>query len=262
MESCLGELHDTEIAIPYTDDLIVYSKTFSNHIDHIRQVLRCVRKHGIKLKAKKCKLFHCQVTYLGHIASSSGYSPDLSNIAAVTELANETPMTAGHVRKLLGLVGQYRKFIQDVSKSASPLFDLLKSDATTPTKVTKKHHKTTGQAPSSQPVSWEPVHQAALEKLLTSPTHHPVLAYPDYSSPFILHTDASEVGLGAILYQCQNGKMRVVGYGSRSLTPAEKRYQLHSSKLEFLALKWAVCDHFRDRLYHASHFTFAQIIIP
>ena len=214
---------------------IVYSKTFSDHIDHIRQVLHCLRKHGIKLKAKKCKLFHRQVTYLGHIVSSSDYSPDLSNIAAVTELANETPTTVGHVRKLLELVGQYRKFIQDFSKIASPLFDLLRSDATTPTKVTKKRHKTTGQAPSSQPVSWEPVHQAALEKLLLHITNPPVLAYPDYSSPFVLHTDVSEVGLGAILYQRQNGKMRVVGYGSRSLTPAEKRNQLHSSKLEFLA---------------------------
>ena len=171
MESCLGELRD-KIAIPYIDDIIVHSKTFSDHIDHIRQVLHCLQKHGIKLKAKKCKLFHRQATYLGHIVSSSGYSPDLSNIAAVTELTNETPMTVGHVRKLLGLVGQYRKFIHDFSKIASPLFDLLKSDATTPTKVTKKHHEATGQAPSSQPVSWEPLHQAALENcLLTSPTH-------------------------------------------------------------------------------------------
>ena len=169
MKSCLGELRD-KIAIPYIDDIIVYSKTFSDHIDHIRHVLCCLRKHGIKLKAKKCKLFHCQVTYLGHTVSSSGYSPDVSNIAAVTELANETPTTVGHVRKLLGLFGQYRKFIQDFFKIASPLFDLLKSDATTPTKVTKKHHKTTGQTPSSQPVSWEPVHQAALEKLFTHVT--------------------------------------------------------------------------------------------
>ena len=124
MESCLGELRD-KIAIPYLDDIIVYS-TFSDHIDHIRQVLHCLRKHGIKLKAKKRKLFHRHVTYLGHIVSSSGYSPDLSNIVAVTELANETPTTVGHVRKLLGLVRQYRKFIQDFSKITSPLFDLLK----------------------------------------------------------------------------------------------------------------------------------------
>ena len=83
----------------------------------------------------------------------------------------------------------------------------------------------------------------------------PVLAYPDYSQPFILHADASKDGLGAVLYQVQDGKMRVIGYASRTLSPAERGYHLHSGKLEFLALKWSVCDHFRDYLYYAPHFT-------
>ena len=71
---------------------------------------------------------------------------------------------------------------------------------------------------------------------------------------FVLHTDASQEGLGAVLYQKQDGKMRVIGYGSRSLTKAEKNYYLHSGKLKFLALKWAVCKHFRDYLYHVPDF--------
>ncbi|KAJ7992650.1 hypothetical protein DPEC_G00280880 [Dallia pectoralis] len=83
----------------------------------------------------------------------------------------------------------------------------------------------------------------------------PVLAYPDFNLPFTLHTDASDQGLGAVLYQRQNGKLRVIGYGSRTLTPAERNYHLHSGKLEFLALKWAVCEKFRDYLYYAPHFT-------
>ena len=81
------------------------------------------------------------------------------------------------------------------------------------------------------------------------------MAYPDFNSPYILHTDASETGLGAVLYQHQNGLLRVIAYGSHTLTPAEKNYHLHSGKLEFLALKWAVCDQFRDYLYHAPSFT-------
>ena len=81
------------------------------------------------------------------------------------------------------------------------------------------------------------------------------MAYPDFNSPYILHTDASETGLGAVLYQHQNGLLRVIAYGSCTLTPAEKNYHLHSGKLEFLALKWAVCDQFRDYLYHAPSFT-------
>uniref|UniRef100_A0A3B3SF95 Gypsy retrotransposon integrase-like protein 1 n=1 Tax=Paramormyrops kingsleyae TaxID=1676925 RepID=A0A3B3SF95_9TELE len=83
----------------------------------------------------------------------------------------------------------------------------------------------------------------------------PVLAYPDFELPFVLHTDASDKGLGAVLYQYQGGKLRVIGYGSRTLTPAERNYKLHSGKLEFLALKWAVCDKFRDYLFYAPHFT-------
>ena len=83
----------------------------------------------------------------------------------------------------------------------------------------------------------------------------PILAYPDYDVLFILHTDASKDGLGAVLYQEQGGEERVIGYGSRSLTPAEKNYHLHSGKLEFLALKWAVCEQFRDYLYYAKSFT-------
>lgn len=83
----------------------------------------------------------------------------------------------------------------------------------------------------------------------------PILGYPHYGLPFVLHTDASNEGLGAVLYQRQSGKMRVIGYGSRTLTTAEKNYHLHSGKLEFLALTWAVCEQFRDYLYYALSFT-------
>ncbi|MCG7869398.1 MAG: hypothetical protein JAY74_23895, partial [Candidatus Thiodiazotropha taylori] len=75
----------------------------------------------------------------------------------------------------------------------------------------------------------------------------PALAFADYKLPFKLHTDASVSGLGAVLYQYQDGADRVVAYASRSLKPAEKNYTAH--KLEFLALKWAVTDKFHDYLY-------------
>ena len=94
-----------------------------------------------------------------------------------------------------------------------------------------------------------------LEQLINCLVQPPVMAYPDFNSPYILHTDASESGLGAVLYQHQNGLPRVIAYGSRTLTPSEKNDHLHSGKLEVLALKWAVCDQFRDYLYHAPSFT-------
>ena len=106
-----------------------------------------------------------------------------------------------------------------------------------------------------EPVNWPSKHQPALEKLISAITNPPVMAYPDYTKPFILHTDASERGLGAAQYQKQDGQLRVIAYGSRTLTPAERNCHLHSSKHEFLALKWTITEQLRDYLYYAPHFT-------
>ncbi len=81
------------------------------------------------------------------------------------------------------------------------------------------------------------------------------MAYPNYERPFIVHTDASKEGLGAVLYQNQDGKMRVIAYASRTLSPTEQKYHLHSGKLEFLALKWSITERFRDYLYYSPGFT-------
>ena len=97
-------------------------------------------------------------------------------------------------------------------------------------------------------------HQKAVESLLDHLVFPPILGYPDFIKPFVLHTDGSQEGLGAVLYQKQDGKTRVIGDGSRTLTKAEKNYFLQSGKLEFLTLKWAICEHFRDYLYHESDF--------
>ena len=94
---------------------------------------------------------------------------------------------------------------------------------------------------------WQEQQRDALAELCDRITSPPMVRYPDYNYPFVLQTDASHNG------QKQNGKMRVMGYWFRPLSPAEKKY--HSGKLEFVALKWAVCEHFRDHLYYAPPFT-------
>lgn len=258
MEGCLTDMRD-EFCVPYIDDVIVYSKTFDEHVEHIRQVLRRLRHNGIKLKPKKCKLFQKEVRYLGQIVSADGYRLDSSNLESVMKLKDSTPGTVGEVRKLLGLIGYYRRYIQDFSRIASPLYELLhvrKNEQVVKNKKNNRNSRnTTNNVPSSQPITWTEDHQKTLEQLLDCLTKPPVLGYPDYNQPFVLHTDASQEGLGAVLYQRQDGVMRVIGYGSRALTKAEKNYNLHAGKLEFLALKWAVCDHFRDYLYYAPHFT-------
>ena len=102
---------------------------------------------------------------------------------------------------------------------------------------------------------WNKKHQSILDRLIEQLISPPITAYLNFSDHFILHTDASEVGLGAVLYQYQYGLLRVIAYGSRTLSPDETKYYLHSGKLEFLAVKWAICDQFRDYLYYAPSFT-------
>ncbi|XP_068738778.1 uncharacterized protein [Montipora capricornis] len=138
-----------------------------------------------------------------------------------------------------------------------PLCELLKRPVFKRlTQTERRSRKGNGtQAQSSYAIVWTQEYQGVLEKLVDCLTNPPILGYPDYRLSFVLHTDASNEGLGAVLYKRQSGKMRVIGYGSRTLTTAEKNYHLHSGKLEFLALKWAICEQFRDYLYYAPSFT-------
>ena len=99
VEHCLEGLQD-EICSPYLDDVIVFSKTFDQHVENIQTVLHRLRQHGIKLKPSKCEIFKHQVKYLGHMVNSEGYRLDNSNIKAVTVLAENPPKTIGELRKV------------------------------------------------------------------------------------------------------------------------------------------------------------------
>lgn len=239
MNECLDGLRDN-ICIPYLDDILVYSKTFNEHVQDVRQVLRRLQEHGIKLKPSKCKFFQRRVRYLGRIVSGDGYSLDPEDTAAVHNLAKQKLETVGDVRKLLGFLSYYRQYIQDFSRIAKPLYDLMAG----PEPLASNHR-----------VTWTEEHQKRLDMLIHRLTSPPVMAFPDFTKPFVLHTDASQEGLGAVLYQEQDGKLRVLGYASRTLTPSEKNYHMHAGKLEFLALKWAVTEKFRDYLFYSTSFT-------
>lgn len=115
--------------------------------------------------------------------------------------------------------------------------------------------QTSGGVPSNTPIDWTDTHQSTLEQLIDCLVRPPVLGFPEFSQPFILHADALNQGLGAVLYQSQGGKLHVIAYGSRTLTATKKNYNLHSGKLEFLALKWAITEKFRYYLYYAPFFT-------
>ena len=159
--------------------------------------------------------------------------------------------------KTMNSLGVYRRHIKKFAQTAKPIYDLLSLDLWKKKNVTSTKHSprgNSGQISSSSPVEWETQHQSALEVLIDHITSPPVLAYPDCDAAFIVHTDASQDGLGAVLYQEQNGSTRVIAYASRTLTPSERNYHMHSGKLEFLSLKWAVTEQFRDYLYYAPEF--------
>lgn len=166
----------------------------------------------------------------------------------------------GDVRQLLGFLSYYQTYVQDFSRTAKPLYDLLQSKSDVPQPKppwVKKCHQPSSQTPGE----WVIQHQWIFEQVVDRLTEPPVLASPDFNLPFTLHTDASLKGLGAVLYQDQNGRMRVIGYGSHTLTRAQQNYHLHSGKLEFMALKWVVCDKFQDFVFLLGISQSSQTII-
>ncbi|KAI2652210.1 Retrovirus-related Pol polyprotein [Labeo rohita] len=260
MEECLAGLRDV-VCQPYLDDNLVHSPSFEDHVNHLRAVLQRYQQHGVKLSPRKCEILKRQVRFLGRLVSKDGYTMDPAEVAPVQALKSRIPATVGDLRKLLGFISYYRAYIPDFSRLAKPLYQLLCSPSEVASPVQKSVRgkgisgRRKGGLPSNIPIQWTQSHQETLNFLVDKLTSPPILGYPDLTQPFILHCDASQEGLGAVLYQRQNSKLVVIGYASRTLTKPEKNYHLHSGKLEFLALKWAICDRFRDYLYHAPQFT-------
>ena len=230
MESCLGDLH-LNWCIIYLDDIIVFSETPQEHIKRLHRVFQKLASAGLKLKPSKWEFFKKKITYFGHVVSEKGIEADPKK----TEAVQKWPIlkTVTDVRSFLGFTNQYRKFIPKYAHVAGPLNELILGDNS------KKKKKE---------VQWTPECQEAFEALKEYCCTTPVLAYADYKKPFRLHTDASDLGLGAVLYQQdENGKNKVIAYASRTLNQAEKNYPAH--KLEFLPLKWAVTSRFHEYLY-------------
>ena len=239
MESCLGELH-LEWCTIYLDDVIIFSKNPDDHITRLEGVFEKLAKAGLKLKPSKCEFFKSSLKYLGHIVSKDGIATDPHKIEAIRNWP--TPETVTDVHSFTGFTNYYRKFIKRYAKISRPLRELTSGE-----NGKKKNHR----------VEWTNRCKESFDTLKAICSECPVLAYADYTKPFVLHTDASTMGLGVVLYQKQeDGKERVIAYASHNLNKSERSYDAH--KLEFLALKWAITDRFHEYLYGATFDVFTD----
>ena len=229
MQNCLGKLNLTYCLI-YLDDVIVFSEMPEEHLRRMRVVFNCLREHSLKLKPSKCNVFKSEINYLAHHVSRKGVLPSKKNLESIAQCPPLDMYTK--VKFFVGLVGDYRHFIKGFAKIAAPLYDLTSGD----NKDKKSEH-----------VDLSLEAHEAFDHLKVACLQAPILAFPDFNKPFLLETDASGRGLGAVLSQKQaDGQYHPIAYASCIMNETEQRY--HSNKQEFLALKWAVMEQFHEYL--------------
>src|SRR6266498_1842791 len=191
-----------KFCLVYLDDIIIYFKSLKDHKRHVRKVLQAIRSTGLKLKPAKCKWFKQEITFLGHKIGVNGIKPNdynLKKIRKAQPLQNERQL-----RGFLGLAQYYQNFIGWFSTITRSLFKLLKRNT---------------------PFEWTVSQQIAFDIFKQKLMEEPILAHPDFTKIFKLYTDASDVGLGAVLMQEDNqGKDRVICYEAKTLLPVEKNY--------------------------------------
>ena len=247
MEVILGDLNYGSLLL-YLDDILVFSSSFDEHLERLEVVFQRLRQHGLKLKPKKCHFFRRECNYLGHVVSANGIATDPAKTGAIKHW--KQPTSEKELRAFLGLAGYYRKFVRNFSRIAAPLHALLTKQGCT--KGAAWRRPSTGQQQEFQQ-RWTPECTQAFNELKRRLVSPPILGYPDFSRPFIVETDASFNGLGAVLSQVQQKGKVVISYASRGLRPPERNMSNYSSmKLELLALKWAVTEKFRDYLLGAE----------
>jgi hypothetical protein len=186
------------------DDILVYSETAEEHEEHLRIMLERLRQQKFYAKFCKCEFWMEKVAFLGHVLSAEGIVVDLSKVESITKC--EQPLNVIDVRSFLGMEGYYQRFIENFSKIAKPMTELLKNN----TKF-----------------EWSEVCEKSFQELKRRLITAPVLTLPDIKKDFVVYCDASRQGLRCVLMQ--EGK--VVAYASRQLKKHKKNYPTHDLEL-------------------------------
>lgn len=206
-----------QYASAYLDDIIIFSDDWKSHLPKVQAVLNSLREAGLTANPKKCALGLEEARYLGYVIGRGIIKPQINKVEAIQDWPR--PSTKKQVRAFLGILGYYRRFVPQFATMAAPLTDLTKG----------------GKAVM---VSWNPEAERAFQELKVALCNQPVLITPDFKKEFVVQTDASDVGLGAVLSQEVGGEEHPVTYLSRKLSPAERNYSI--VERECLAIKWAL----------------------
>lgn len=225
-----------EKCLIYLDDILIFGRSVEEHLERVKAVLQRIREAGLKLSPSKCFFLRKEVDYLGHIVTSDGIRTDPKKIEKVKGWS--TPTTIKQLRSFLGFCGYYRRFIKHYAEIVRPLEALCTEDPLV-TGVTKKRLQDITNR-------WTEAQENSFNALKLALTSAPILAYPTEKDQFILDTDASDTGIGAVLSQVQDGEERVIAYASRRLTKSEKRYCV--TRKELLAVHTFV-KNFRHYLF-------------
>lgn len=202
----------------YLDDVMVMGRNFEEHLKNLQEVFDRFQAANLKLNPKKCALFQKEVEFLGHVVSEKGIETSDSKIQSIREWPR--PRDKHEVRSFLGICTYYRRFVEGFADIAAPLHKLTEANNT---------------------FAWNQKCEDSFRRLKAALCSSPILAYPKRQGQFILDTDASNIGIGAVLSQVQDGEEKVIEYYSKILTKPERNYCV--TRKELLAIVKSV-DHF------------------
>ncbi|WVZ93960.1 hypothetical protein U9M48_039909 [Paspalum notatum var. saurae] len=215
--------------VVYFDDILIYSKTMEEHLEHLSFVFDALRAARLFGNMEKCTFCTQRVSFLGYVVTPRGIEVDSSKIDAIRDWP--TPTTVTQIRSFLGLAGFYRRFVRDFSSIAAPLHELTKKGV---------------------PFAWGDSQAVAFNTLKDKLTHAPLLQLPDFNKVFELECDASGIGLGAVLLQ--EGKS--VAYFSEKLSGASLKYSTYDKELYALVRTLQTWQHYlwhREFIIHSDH---------
>ena len=208
-------LGDLDFVFRYIDDVVLITADFESHLKLLEEVFMRLHKNGLTLNREKCQFCRPELKYLGYIVNRQGVSVDPAKVEAITGLT--TPKSVRDVRRIIGMISYYRKFIPAFSTIISPLTNLLRKNVR---------------------FQWTNTCEEAFQEVKNCLVSAPILDCPNFDEEFILQTDASSYGIGAVLTQFYNNREHVICYISRTLSRTERLYS--ATERELLSVIWSV----------------------